>query len=85
MTSVEVCETGIWVDKDGNVVRHPVSGRQIVPPGAEMTGDRKAALARAEAAAPDAGPVSDPPPAEPEVLEADAPAPRKRAAKKAAG
>lgn len=54
MADYEVCETGLWVDADGNVVTSAPDGpgRQLVPPGGEMRPDRVKAVEVARAAAP---------------------------------
>lgn len=54
MSGYEVCDAGLWVDGDGNVVTAPPEGpgRQLVPPGGEMRPDRVRAVEAARAAAP---------------------------------
>lgn len=77
----EVCESGLWVDSQGNVVdKAPRAGHQLVPPGGLMRPDRVKAVEVARAAAPAVveESVTDP--------ESDEPAPKKApAAKKARG
>jgi hypothetical protein len=78
MADYDICETGLWVDSDGNVVESVPEGPgvQLVPPGGEMRPDRVKAVEAARAAAPAVveESVTDP---EPEK------APKKAPAKKA--
>ena len=81
MSDYEVCDTGLWVDADGNVVDKAPDGpgRQLVPPGGQMRPDRVKAVEAARAEAPQQHPaegVTDPEPAKP------AKAPAKKAAAK---
>jgi hypothetical protein len=79
MSDYPICETGIWVDADGNVVESAPDGpgKLLVPPGGTMRPERVRAVEAARAAAPVVvqESVTDPEPEQPPA--------KARAAKKA--
>lgn len=81
MNYYDICETGLWVDGDGNVVTSAPDGpgTLLVPPGGAMRPERVRAVEAARAAAPVAAAVTV---ADPEP-EGEAKPAKARAAKKA--
>jgi hypothetical protein len=81
MSDYDICETGLWVDGDGNVVTSAPDGpgTLLVPPGGTMRPERVRAVEAARAAAPVVveESVTDPEP------EGEAKPAKARAAKKA--
>jgi len=48
MADPEICESGVWVDDDGQVVTtQPVQGTQLIAPGSVITPADRASVERA--------------------------------------